>query len=569
MTRLGERIRMEHDPRTRAYIDPVRIVWRSTEDGAIENESALLDGRDGQSSLSAVDAFHMRTQTEPTGILLDYGSELHGGVQICVWQGNHPDRVARLRVRFGESAMEAMSEIRGERNATNAHAMRDQIIEVSYLGATEIGNSGFRFVRIDLMDEAAHLELRSIRAVLLYRDLEYEGSFRCSDPLLEQIWQTGAYTVHLNMQEYVWDGIKRDRLVWTGDMHPETSTIQAVFGNTNIVPRSLDFKRDRYPLPQWMAMPTYSIWWIIIQHDWYMQNGDYAYLLEQRTYLRGLLQQLTQVIREDDSMDIPRPFLDWPSSSNPSGVTAGVHALFVMAFEIGGKLSRWLEDEETAKLCDKYAQRLRQNVPSHNQSKQAAALLALAGLMDVGEANTDVLAPNAPQGYSTFYGYYILKARGAAGDVTGALQSIREYWGAMLSLGATTFWEDFDMAWLENAARIDELTPEGKIDVHGEYGAHCYIGYRHSLCHGWASGPTAWLAEYVLGVRIEEAGCRTLRIEPNLGDLAWAEGTYPTPHGSVKIRLERREDGLIATSVQAPSSVTIKYGGAASPEGVL
>ncbi|MFQ9800204.1 MAG: hypothetical protein ACLR23_16090 [Clostridia bacterium] len=32
----------------------------------------------------------------------------------------------------------------------------------------------------------------------------------------------------------------------------------------------------------------------------------------------------------------------------------------------------------------------------------------------------------------------------------------------MLSLGATTFWEDFDLRWLENAARIDELTPEEK-----------------------------------------------------------------------------------------------------------
>lgn len=62
---------MERDPRTRAYIDPVRIVWRSPEDGAIENESALLEGRDGQSSLSAVDAFRMRTKMEPTGILLE------------------------------------------------------------------------------------------------------------------------------------------------------------------------------------------------------------------------------------------------------------------------------------------------------------------------------------------------------------------------------------------------------------------------------------------------------------------------------------------------------------------
>ena len=54
------------------------------------------------------------------------------------------------------------------------------------------------------------------------RDLQYLGSFECSDERLNTIWQTGAYTVHLNMQDYLWDGIKRDRLVWIGDMHPET-----------------------------------------------------------------------------------------------------------------------------------------------------------------------------------------------------------------------------------------------------------------------------------------------------------------------------------------------------------
>ncbi|CAM3758834.1 alpha-L-rhamnosidase C-terminal domain-containing protein [Marinicrinis lubricantis] len=557
MSKSYDKLRMEKDPRTRAYVDPVRIVWKSDEPGAIENETVLLEGLDGQSSLSAVNPFNLRNKGKPAGILLDFGIELHGGVQICVWQGDHPDRVAKLRVRFGESAMEAMSDIGGERNATNAHAMRDQIIEVSYLGATEIGNSGFRFVRIDLMDENHHLELRSIRAVFLYRELDYLGSFKCSDPLLENIWMTGAYTVHLNMQDYLWDGIKRDRLVWTGDMHPETSTIQAVFGSHDIVPRSLDFKRDRYPLPQWMTMPTYSIWWIIIQHDWYMQNGDYAYLAEQRDYLRGLLRQLTQVIGEDNSIDIPRPFLDWPSSSNPTGVKAGVHALFVWAFEIGAKLSRLLNDEDTAELCDKYVKRLKATVPPHNGSKQAAALLALTGMIDLKEANDQVIAPESPKGYSTFYGYYILKARGAAGDIEGAMQSIREYWGGMLSLGATTFWEDFDIAWLENAARIDELTPEGKVDVHGAYGGYCYQGYRHSFCHGWASGPTAWLTEYVLGVRILEPGCRTIRIEPNLGDLEWAEGTYPTPHGILEIRHEKKADGSIATTVKAPKGVTI------------
>lgn len=42
---------------------------------------------------------------------------------------------------------------------------------------------------------------------------------------------------------------------------------------------------------------------------------------------------------------------------------------------------------------------------------------------------------------------------------------------------------------------------------------------RHSLSHGWASGPTAWLSEHVLGVQVIESGCKVIKIEPHLGDL--------------------------------------------------
>lgn len=48
--------------------------------------------------------------------------------------------------------------------------------------------------------------------------------------------------------------------------------------------------------------------------------------------------------------------------------------------------------------------------------------------------------------------------------------------------------------------------PEGKTDVHRIYGKFCYKGYRHSLCHGWASGPTSWLSEYVFGIRPAGSG---------------------------------------------------------------
>ena len=127
----------------------------------------------------------------------------------------------RIRVRFGESVSEAMCEIDGKNGATNDHAVRDFQLSLPWLGVAEVGNSGFRFVRIDLPDDSVELQLKEIRAIATYRDIPYKGSFRCSDERLNQIWQTGAYTVHLNLQEYLWDGIKRDRLVWIGDMHPE------------------------------------------------------------------------------------------------------------------------------------------------------------------------------------------------------------------------------------------------------------------------------------------------------------------------------------------------------------
>lgn len=49
------------------------------------------------------------------------------------------------------------------------------------------------------------------------------------------------------------------------------------------------------------------------------------------------------------------------------------------------------------------------------------------------------------QGFSTFYGYYMLEAMAMAGNYQGALDVIREYWGAMIDLGATSFWEGFDI----------------------------------------------------------------------------------------------------------------------------
>ncbi len=352
---------------------------------------------------------------------------------------------------------------------------------------------------------------------------------------------------------------QRDRLVWLGDFHPELKTINKVFGYNEVIPNSLDLACQQYPLPRWMNdMSSYSMWYLIIHHDWYMQNADLDFLKKHRDYIVGLIALIDAKIADDGTETLsPFRFLDWPSSPNTEGVEAGYRALLVWALKDAEKLCKILGEEESAALCAAAAGRLNQKIMGHNDLKQAAALMAVAGLMDPAKASHDVIAVDGAKRFSTFYGLYMLDALSMAGLQDQALEIISDYWGGMLDMGATTFWEDFDIEWMENSARLDEFTPEGMNDIHRDFGEYCYPSYRHSLCHGWASGVTAWLTENVLGITVVEPGCKTLKIEPHLGNLEWTEGSFPTPLGIVRVKHTRQANGEIKTEIEAPDGITI------------
>ena len=560
----------QRDSRSRTYIPPTRIVWQQ-DSACIEGEENLLKPGIGQADLANQNLCVLRSSaTAHPALLLDFGKELQGGLQFVTGMPASQKPV-RIRVRLGESVSEAMCEIDGKNGATNDHAIRDFTLSLPWLGVQEVGNSGFRFARIELLDDSVELQLKEVRAISTLRDIPYRGSFRSNDERLNRIWQTGAYTVHLNMQEYLWDGVKRDRLVWIGDMHPEVMTINSVFGYNEGVPKRLSLIRDITPLPSWMnGISSYSIWWLLIQRDWYYYQGDWQFLKAQQPYVTELLRHLISKVdaQGKEQLDGNR-FLDWPSSENLPAINAGLQAMMIQALRAGVELSQLYADEALAQACQAtldravhYAQKHPQRFPAkageiQAGDKQAAALLTIAGVWDPQTANSQCLAVDGAKGFSTFYGYYMLRAMAMAGNYQGALDVIRTYWGAMLDLGATTFWEDFNMEWLPNAARIDELVPAGKKDIHGDYGAYCYQGFRHSLCHGWASGPTSWLSEFVLGVQVVEPGCRTIRITPHLGDLQWVEGSFPTPYGDIQIRHEKEANGDIKSQIEAPKEIRI------------
>lgn len=552
------------DELTRVFIPPQRIVWKYDGNGElISNEEVLLKPGNSQPEMGKKNMCVMTsTENETASILLDYGKELHGGLQLLMGSSTRREP-SLVRIRLGESVGECNSETNNSEwkvgFSTDDHAKRDIIMEIPRDGMIETGNTGFRFVRIDLLQKNTTIRLKEVQAILRYRDIPYLGSFRSNDERLNQIWLTGAYTVHLNMQEFLWDGIKRDRIVWLGDMHPEVATITRVFGNNEVVPNTLDLACKQYPLPGWMnGMSAYSLWYLIIQKDWYAHSGDLVFLKKHKTYILGLIDQIDRKIDENGKEQLANMrFLDWPSSPNKEGVEAGYRALIVWAMQDAAKLCRILNEPAYAEKALACVERMNRYIKDPNQLKQAAALMAIAGIMDAKKACNDIVSAGGPKGFSTFYGYYMLQAQALAGEYQTAMDIIRQFWGGMLDMGATTFWEDFNMKWLENAAPLDEITPPGKKDIHGDFGAYCYPGFRHSFCHGWASGPTAWLTEHVLGVKIVEPGCKVLKIEPHLGDLEWVEGTFPTPHGILRIKHTRNNDGSISTKLDVPKGVKI------------
>lgn len=541
--------RMRADAITRVYLAPVRVMQSH---GAthpevltrITNGQTKL-GRNGMCLLSSAEG-------DTASITLDYGRELHGGLRLTLGSSSRPEP-SLVRIRFGESVQECMSDTRNTKPcvgySTDDHAKRDIVVEIPRDGQMEIGNTGFRFVRIDLLRTDVTVAVKEAAAIFRYRDLPYVGSFSCSDSRLDSIWLTGAYTVQLCMQEFLWDGIKRDRLVWIGDMHPEVATINAVFGYSDVVPRSLDFACSEFQLPRWLNnIPAYSLWYLIIQHDWWMHHADRALLERHRDYITQLVDQIDLTV---DSVGRFRAnvFLDWPSSADKAGVRIGVQALTVWSMDAAAKLCHILGDSAREDKCRAVARRISSHIATPKKLRQAAALMVIAGCMDAGDMAERYM--HGIDGFSTFYGYYMLEALARAGRYDDALDAISRYWGGMLDLGATTFWEDYDPAWGSNANRIDEIGDPARKNVHGDFGAYCYPGFRGSLCHGWASGPTAWLSRHVLGFEVVQPGCRALRIRPHLGHLDWAEGSYPTPYGAVKVRHERTAGGHIKTTILA------------------
>lgn len=459
------------------YIFPARVV----ESKFAENTQNLLLKKPLQIGLSEFKT----TRFEKGGyVILDFGTEVNGSVRILTFSYDPTD----VRIRFGESLTECCSELHGSQNATNDHALRDFTTQLPMLSDMTFGNTGFRFVRVDFFNNTEIKSILAINNVLnkepIYR---YEGQ----DELTQKIFATAKRTVDLCAASgYVWDGVKRDRLVWIGDIHPEMLALTALYGRVPAIEKSLEFIKKQTPQPLWMNnIPMYSMWWVIILADYYEKTQTTAFVKKQLPYVAALIHQMTAHVKDNGELAYPSYFVDWPTKDTPDEIH-GVRAINIIAAKKAISLfSLFGKDTAEAEILLRKLLKIEINPKT---SKQVTALKFFA--TSLTDEDRKRLTDGGASGMSTFMSYYILKAV-ASFDKPFAISMMKEYYGAMLDKGATTFWEDFDMNWAENSCRIDEFPKPGERDVHGDFGKFCYTGFRHSLCHGWSAGVLQFIKE--------------------------------------------------------------------------
>ena len=472
----------------REYLLPTRVV-----DGVgIANADTLFINKGLYATINYnQDEWNQYLKIEGAGsyIILDFGKEMHGGIRMMtnwIYYGE-----CKVRLRFGESLGEVNSSI-GEKNAKNAHSPRDfETLICAYADMT-LGQTGFRFVRIDLLEDK-YIYFKNIfcENIILSETPIY--TYQGCDERIKDIFETAKRTVDLcSSAGYIWDGIKRDRLVWAGDLAPEVMALTAIYGRLPVIENTMDMLTDIAPLPKYMnAIYTYSMWWIIILADYYKEFGCKDYAEKHLPYLTKLVEQMDELVDEKgDLCKTIRYIVDWPTKDSVDELV-GVRAIFLMA--MNGAETLYKAFGLSTDPIEKIRKKLNLQ-PLQVESKKQVIALKYFATGELTDEDYAKLIDGRAKGFSTFMSYYVLTAI-ASRDEGLAIELMKEYYGAMLDRGATSFWEDFHVEWLEGSGRIDEID-DTKLDIHGDFGAHCYVGLRHSLCHGWSAGVAKFIKEH-------------------------------------------------------------------------
>ena len=480
----------------------------------------------------------VKKETGTNSILVDFGKETFGFIKLHGLKGK-----GNITVYYGESREEALSKdgaVTIDKLIVNNTNAKDSVMLLS---------KAFRYVNIV---REGTVSFSDVSMLYEYADIKDKGSFTCNDEEINKIYDIAKYTLHLSTREFFIDGIKRDRWVWSGDAYQSYLMNYYLMNDNRTVTSTMYALRGKDPVTGHInTIMDYTFYWFLGIYDYYLYSGDKTFIQQNYDRMKSLMDYVMGRRNRDGLLEgLPGDwiFIDWAAGLSKKGEVSFEQLLFARSLETMALCADIVNDKQGAsqykalatdlrkKLFDIYWNDQKQAlVHSRVDGKQTDNVTRYSNMFSIffdyfteqqkQAVKRSVLLNNNIQKITTPYmRFYELEALCAMGEQNYVLKEMKDYWGGMLKLGATSFWEEYNP---------DKRGAEHYAMYGREFGK--------SLCHAWGASPIYLLGKYYLGVKPTSAGYATYVVEPNLGGLQWMQGKVPTPKENIELYISKEQ----------------------------
>ena len=419
----------------------------------------------------------------------------------------------------------------------------------------------FRYIQLDIETADQPLVIDDVHGVFTGYPLRERAQFSSDQTWLGDVWRMDWNGARIGAFETYMDTPYYEQLQYIGDTRIQSLISIYMSGDDRLVRQAIEhfdasrmpegLTMSRYPsaLPQ--VIPPFSLIYVAMVDDYRQLRADASFVRRRLAGMRGILDWYAAYV-DSTGMLGPMPYwnyVDWAREWD-SGVPAGAHGghsatitlLYAYALRRAAAIER---DVGVPAMATEYIRRADAAVAAVRQhawdasrglfrdasgvdaySQQTNVLAILAGAVPAAEQRglmERVLADSSLTRCTYYFTFYLLEAMREAGVADRTIEQLAP-WREMLRLGLTS-------------------TPENPEPTRSD-------------SHAWAAHPNYFLLATVLGVRPASAGFRTVRIEPALGPLQWAEGRVPHPAGDIAVRLTRTAASGLHASVTLPTGLT-------------
>ncbi|MDP4210280.1 MAG: alpha-L-rhamnosidase C-terminal domain-containing protein [Bacteroidota bacterium] len=422
----------------------------------------------------------------------------------------------------------------------------------------------FRYVELAIETKDEPLIINDFYSIFTGYPFEEKASFKCDDPIFTNIWNVGWRTQRLCAMETYWDCPYYEQQQYVGDTRIQALVSTYMSGDFRLVKHAISslhdsrlpcgITRSAYPGSGIQVIPPFSLVWNTMVNDYWMLNGDKEFvksmipgMMESLNWFESRMDTTTGMIGHTEWWN----FVDWANFKNwlagcPPGAFSGNSAILSLqyvytlqktailfkAFGMQEEAARYLKIAESVKAavyknCWDEAKGLLADTPEKDcfsQHGNSLAILTNTIPLEKQRAVAENILNNKDIAACTLYfSFYLTEAVEKAG-LSDRYPDMLGPWVKMLGDGLTTFAE--------------------------------VPGNTRSDCHAWSASPVYYFLSLICGIKPNEPGFKSVRIEPHLGRLNWIEGSMPHQLGTIKVCLKKDKQNNITGEVTLPENLT-------------